>query len=161
MPAPMIADCLNHNLRFTRSVEDISSVVLTIQEWQCQRAPLRQWPQLRTPMSSTPTSRSSAMVSRGSWQVLPGVRQKGCSRCCHNRMRHLLSRDLGMRAQRTFKDGALSSASTIPQKLAWQRSRRLTVFKGDFTVDDDPVVAFGLLDPPPLASRQVLGHFRG
>jgi hypothetical protein len=27
MPAPMIADCLNYNLRFTRGVEDIGVLV--------------------------------------------------------------------------------------------------------------------------------------
>src|SRR5690349_18397841 len=31
-------------------------------------------------------------------------------------------------------------ASTVPQELAGQGSRRLAVFKGDFTVDQDPVV---------------------
>ena len=48
MPAPMIADCLNYNLRFTRGVEDIGVLVTTNEDDECQRAPLRQRPQLRT-----------------------------------------------------------------------------------------------------------------
>src|SRR6266849_2299310 len=59
------------------------------------------------------------------------------------------------------KTVAVSSTSTIPQELARQGSRRLAVFKGDLTVDQDPVVSPGLLNPPPLAPGQVFGHFRG
>src|SRR5271154_46592 len=54
-----------------------------------------------------------------------------------------------------------ASASAVAQKLAGQRAGRLAVLKGDLTVDQDPVVALGFLDPPPLAAGQVFGHFRG
>src|SRR5690349_23622810 len=65
------------------------------------------------------------------------------------------------RAWRTVKAVAVPLASTVPQKLPRQGSRRLAVFKSDLTVDQDPVVALGLLDTPPFATRQVFGHFRG
>jgi hypothetical protein len=50
------------------------------------------------------------------------------------------------------------SAATIPQKLAWQGPRGFAVFKGDFTVDQNPVVTLRLLDTPPLAPWQILGN---
>src|SRR6516164_11657898 len=64
------------------------------------------------------------------------------------------------RAWRTVKAVAVPLASTVPQKLPRQGSRRLAVFKGDLTVDQDPVVALGLLDTPPLAAGQVFSDFR-
>jgi hypothetical protein len=41
MPTPMIADCLNYNLRSTRGVEDIGVLE---RGWRCQRAPVAQRP---------------------------------------------------------------------------------------------------------------------
>src|SRR5271154_2080361 len=48
-----------------------------------------------------------------------------------------------------------ASPSALAQKLAGHRAGRVAVLKGDLTVDQDPVVALGFLDPPPLAAGQV------
>ena len=47
MPAPMIADCLNYNLRFARSVEDIG-ILVTSNGMAVSTSSARQRPQLRT-----------------------------------------------------------------------------------------------------------------
>ena len=153
----MIADWLNHNLRFIRSVEAIGGLFLTrengsVTELRSVNGPNYGCVYDAGVVDTLVKKFGMASLGRFGRETAADAAITGAPPP-RSRLRDV--------CQCTLKDGALSSASTISQKLAWQRSRRLTVFKGDFTVDEDPVVALGLLDPPPLASRQVLGHFRG
>src|SRR5271166_5185091 len=52
-------------------------------------------------------------------------------------------------------------AAAVVEEFAGEGAGGLTVFKGDLAVDEDPVVALGFLNPPPLAPGQIFGDFGG
>ena len=54
--------------------------------------------------------------------------------------------------------------ASVAQQVAWSRPSTIAVFKGDFTVNHDPAIAFSVLHPTPFTSREVvhnLGFLEG
>lgn len=46
--------------------------------------------------------------------------------------------------------------ASVTQQVAWSRPRTIALFKGDFSVDHDPAIAFSVLHPTPFTRREVM-----
>jgi hypothetical protein len=46
----------------------------------------------------------------------------------------------------------------MPQQFAWCGAGTLPILKDQLAVNHDPAVSFGFLNPPPLASRDIMSN---